>query len=126
MAKWVLALKCIVYLMWPVSAYATGITLGTTMASVPSLAWVMVLLLSTISGLAALLSRLREETPTRVFVFVMAHMLGSILAGMLVFFACEGAELNDFVEAVSIGLAAYAGAKLMDRWSDKFVTKTTE
>lgn len=125
MRKWILAIKCIVYTLWPMSAWATAITLGETVAAVPSLAWLMVLVLSTVSGLAALLSRLRDEAPPRVAVFVLAHMLGSVLAGVLTFFATEGADVNDFAEAVAIGLAAYAGAKLMDRWSAKFVERSS-
>lgn len=124
MGKRLLAIKCVVYTLWPMSAWATAITLDRTVAAVPWLAWLMVLLLSTVSGLAALLSRLRQEMPARMWVFVAAHMLGSVLAGLLTFFAAEGADVNDFAEAVVIGLAAYAGAKLMDRWSDKFVERT--
>ena len=121
MYRWLLAIKAIVYTLWPITAWATAITLGETMSGVPLLAWLMVSVLSTVSGLAALLSRLRDDTPPRLLVFVVSHMLGSIVSGFVVFLACEGANLDDFVEAVSIALAGYAGAKLMDRWSDKLV-----
>lgn len=118
-------LKLIVYLLWPTTAWATGITLGTTLTEVPLLAWLMVIILSAVSGLAALLNRIKVDTPVNLPVFVLAHMLGSILAGVLTFFVSEGADLADLAEAPAIALAAYAGAALMDKWAAKFVDKTT-
>lgn len=124
MLRWLLAVKMLVYgLLWPVTCWATAITLGETMRTVPTLAWLMVLVLSAVSGLAALLSRLRDQAPERLTLFVVSHMLGSLVAGLLVFFICEGADINDFTEAVAIALAAYAGAKLIDRLSDKFTER---
>lgn len=119
------ALKFVVYLLWPATAWATQITIGQTLADVPLLAWLMVFILSTVSGLAALLNSLKLELPKRWPVFIGAHMLGSWLAGVLLFFGLEGAETADLVEAVAIGLGSYAGARLMDKWSDTFVSKIT-
>ena len=116
-------LKAIVYLLWPVTAWATSITLGATLSEVPLLAWLMVLILSAISGLAALLNRIKTEMPARLVPFVCAHMLGSLVAGVLVFFVTEQADAPDMIEAVSIALAAYAGAALMDKWAAKFADK---
>jgi len=124
-ARELLMLKLCVWLMWPITAWATSITLGSTLASVPLLAWLMVLLLSTVSGLAALLNRLKVEAPARPAVFMASHMLGSWVAGVLVFLGAEAVDAHDLAEAVAIGLAAYAGAKLMDQWSEKFVAQTT-
>ena len=118
-------LKGIVYLLWPATAWATGITLGTTLNDVPALAWVMVLILSTVSGLAALLNRLKTEMPARLVPFVAAHMLGSLVAGVLTFFISESSDIADMAEAVAIGLASYAGAALMDKWAAKFADKVT-
>ena len=116
-------LKAIVYLLWPTTAWATAITLGTTMAEVPLLAWLMVVILSTVSGLAALLNRIKVDMPVRLAPFACAHMLGSLVAGVLVFLVCEQADAPDMVEAVSIALAAYAGAALMDKWAARFADK---
>lgn len=117
-------LKLIIYLLWPTTAWATGITLGTTLTEVPLLAWLMVIILSAVSGLAALLNRIKVDTPVNLTVFVLAHMLGSIVAGVVTFFLSEGADLLDMAEAPAIALAAYAGAALMDKWAARFVEKT--
>lgn len=119
------ALKLIVYLLWPATAWATQITIDQTLADVPLLAWLMVFILSTVSGLAALLNALKVDLPKRWPIFIGAHMLGSWLAGILLFFGLEGAETADLVEALAIGLGSYAGARLMDRWSEMFVNKIT-
>lgn len=118
-----LAVKAVVYTLWPVTTLAAQITLGTTLSTVPALAWLMVFILSTVSSLAALLNKLKTDTPSHVKTYVAAHMLGSWLAGVLTFFVMEAADLADFTEAVGIALAAYAGARLMDKWADAFVSK---
>jgi hypothetical protein len=93
------------------------------MASVPLLAWLAVILLSSISGLAALLSRLKEETPKALPTFVAAHMLGSLLAGMIAFFGAEASDQHDLIEAIIIALFAYAGAKLVDLLASKVMKR---
>ena len=118
-------LKLIIYFLWPTTAWATGITLGTTLTEVPILAWLMVIILSAVSGLAALLNRIKVDAPVNLFVFVLAHMMGSLLAGFVTFFMAEGANLPDMAEAPAIALAAYAGAALMDKWAARFVDKTS-
>ena len=125
MQPWLRALRLVMWVLWPATTWATSITLDATLRSVPLLAWLMVCILSTVAGLAALLAKMRDETPPRVVVFVGAHMLGSWLAGLLLFFAGEAGDINDFVEAVSIALGSYAGARLMDRWADKFTDKVS-
>lgn len=121
-----LCLQLIVYLLWPACAWATGVTLGETLATVPLLAWMMVFILSTVSGLAALLNRLKDSTPPKLRLFVASHMLGSALSGLLIFFISTGAEVGDFYQAGLIATAAYAGAKFLDAAADKLVKKTKE
>ena len=116
-------LKCIVYTLWPMTAVATQVTLGDTLLAVPNLAWLMVFILSTVSGLAAVLNALKGAIPARWVIFVSAHMSGSWLAGLLVFLAVESSNVPDLLEAVLIGLGSYAGAKLMDKWSDTVLSR---
>lgn len=118
-----ICIKTIVYMLWPTAVFAASITLGDTLHEVPLLAWLMVLIVSTLSGLAALLNRIKNDMPQNLALFVIAHMAGSLLAGLLTFLACEQADLADMAEAVSIALAAYAGAALMDKWAAKFADK---
>ena len=108
------ALRITVLLLWPMTAWATSVTLGASLSEVPFLAWVMVLILSLISGLAALLTRWREADPVRPVLFAVSHMLGSLLAGFLVFLIAEHLDRPDFEEAVFIAVAAFAGARLID------------
>lgn len=119
-----LAIQAIIYLLWPTTLWAAQITISTSLASVPVAAWLMVFILSTVSSLAALLSKLKESTPSRLGIFVASHMLGSWLAGLLVFLVAEGIDWPDFFEVVAIALASYAGAQLMDRASAAFVNRT--
>lgn len=115
--KAILALQYVIYGLWPSTLWAASITLDQSLREVPGLAWIMVMLLATVSSLAALLSKLKDETPPRLGFFVASHMVGSWLAGMLAFFACEGFEVHDFIEVIIIATAAYAGAQLVDRFA---------
>ena len=74
-------------------------------------------------GLAALLNALKAGLPLKWAIFVAAHLMGSWLAGLLIFFAMEQADVADMTEAVSIGLGSYAGARLMDKWSEFLIRK---
>ena len=116
-----LTLRVIVWLLWPATTWATSITLDATLAAVPALAWLMVLVLSCVSGLAALLARWNESEPEKPRLFAAAHMAGSLLFGLVVFLACENADLADFAEAMFIAIGAYAGARGMDAVSKRLV-----
>lgn len=136
--------------MWPFSVLAASQSLGTAMASVSFLDWMALLSLSFISGLVALLTRVRTSLEAAAanaaaeraglpitqipgvilipwYVFAGVHMAGSVFAGIICFFACEWLDWNSFLEAIAIALAAYSGAKGMDRladgFSDAFVTR---
>lgn len=112
-------LQTILLWLWAPSAYATTVTLGTSLASVPALAWALVCVLSSVSGLAALLNRIKDLQPARPALFMAAHMLGSMLAGALTFLALQGfGGVNDFLQTVVISVAAYAGATLLDSAAD--------
>lgn len=117
------AVQLVVYLLWAPTAWATNITLGSTLVGVPPLAWLMVIILSTVSGLAALLNRLKVDTPPRLAFFLSAHMVGCWLAGILIFLASEVMSppgTHDFIKIIAIVLGSYGGAQLMDRWAAAF------
>lgn len=128
---------------WPITVLAASQSLGLAMASVSFLDWMALLLLSFMSGLVALLTRVRTslevaaanatleragkapaDNPAAIlipwYVFAGVHMIGSIFAGMLCFFACEWLDWNSFLEAIAIALASYSGAKWADRLADGF------
>lgn len=110
-----LALKTAVYVLMPATAWATSITLHETLMHVPMMSWLMVGILSTVWGLAALLAALKGAGEVaRPVVFTASHMLGSWVAGCSMFLLAESADMPDLAEALSIGTAAYCGARFMD------------
>jgi len=117
------SLRFIVLLLWPLTGWATGVTLGTTLIEVPLLAWAMVTILSLVSGLAALLTRWRELEPQNPWLFASSHMLGSIVAGFVTFLFAEQSNMPDFPEAALIAISAHAGARLIDALASRLVAK---
>ena len=122
-----LAIQAFIYILWPSTVFAAQVTLSTSLSGVPAAAWIMVFILSTVSSLAALLSRLKVDTPPRFPLFVASHVIGSWLAGLLCFLATQAVKetygLHDFVSVVIIAIASYAGAQLMDRASSAFTNR---
>lgn len=51
------AITLITWILWPLSTWAASVTLGQSLGEVPLSAWVAVFVLSTVSGLLALLQR---------------------------------------------------------------------
>jgi hypothetical protein len=117
------AARLTILLLWPMTCWATSVTLGAEMAAVPLLAWMMVAILSLVSGLVALLTRWREVEPAKPVLFAASHMLGSGLSGLLAFFLCEDANVADFPEAAVIAVAAFAGARLIEAAAARMVAK---
>lgn len=116
-------LQLILYALYVPTAWATAITVGDTFVGVPAQAWCMVVVLSGLSGLATLLSRLKDDTPPRLPLYVASHMLGSLLPGLVMFFICEARDWGDLEEVAAITLAAWAGAAVMDKLADGFVRR---
>lgn len=121
------AIQVVIYLLWPSTIFAAQVTLSNSITGVPIAAWVMVFILSTVSSLAALLSRLKVDTPPRLALFVTSHVLGSWLAGLLSFLLAQAVKdtygMHDFVSVVFIALSSYAGATLMDRASSALTNR---
>lgn len=121
------AVQVVTYLLWPSTLFAAQVTLSNSITGVPAAAWVMVFILSTVSSLAALLSRLKVDTPPRLAMFVASHVLGSWLAGLLSFLVAQAVKetygLHDFISVVVIALSSYAGAQLMDKASSALTNR---
>lgn len=118
-----LSLKVMVYSLWPVTAWATQITLANSLMAVPPLAWLMVFILSTVSGLASLLNSLKAEDSRHWLLLTTAHMLGSWLSGFIMFLIAEDTAVSDLMETVFIAIAAYSGAKLTEKASELMLSK---
>lgn len=124
MTRILIFLKGIIYVLWPATVWASGLALNDAMKAVPLFAWLTVFVISMLAGLAALLNRLRDEMPPRLGLFIGAHMVSSLLAGVLTFFISERADLDGMTEAISVALAAYAGAAALDKLAAKFIDRT--
>lgn len=118
-----LSLKVMVYSLWPATAWATQITLANSLMAVPPLAWLMVFILSTVSGLASLLNSLKSEDSRHWLLLTAAHMLGSWLSGFIMFLIAEETATSDLMETVFIAIAAYSGAKLTDKASELMLSR---
>lgn len=107
-------------LLWPVSAYAATLTLGAQMAQTPMLDLLMTLVLSILSGTTALLHAMIEQykqtdTIPRLPLFVASKMLGSVLAGLLMFFGAGARGWDPGTQAGAIILASFGGTWFIQR-----------
>jgi hypothetical protein len=117
----------VAFCLWPITTYATSVTLGKTFSSIPPLAWVVVLVLAAVSGAVSLLDYLKKEMMTpegeaavkRAWRWILiSHEIGAIFIGLIAFLCAEALDLPDFWEAIVIALMAYGGARVTSRLAD--------
>lgn len=129
-------MRLIVLLLWPISALAASQSLGAALGDVTLADWLSLVVLSTVSGLVALLQRVRASVEAAVHaaagreardadrvlidwrLFAAAHMSGALFAGAMAFLLASAVELNAHLAAAVIALASWSGAKLADKWAD--------
>lgn len=126
-------MRTVLLVAWPVSAFAATQSLGNALTSISSSDWASLVTLSFISGLVALLYRVRKSLEAAAahnknddadlqlipwWIFAAAHMAGAMFVGALLFFLCEWLGVNPFLEAAVIALASWSGAKLADKLAD--------
>lgn len=120
------AISAVVWCLWPLTVLAATETFGATFRQISFAAWIVVVLLSGVSGLVALLQRLKNaDLGTNWRIFVLAHMAGAELTGAVTFFGCEAIDANDFLQAALIALASFGGAAAMDKWASAFIDRVT-
>lgn len=120
-----------VFCLWPISTFAAGASLGATLGSVTVADWMSLVTLSFVSGLVALLNRVRKSLEAAAtgtlgtdqqlipwWLFAVCHMAGAMFIGTMAFFVCEWLDLNSYLEALIIALFSWSGAKLADKWAD--------
>ena len=136
----VILLRAAVLMMWPVTTYAASQSLGSTLSAVGTSDWISLVMLSGVSGLVALLHRVRrilertamvqqglapsDATDIRLipwWYFGICHMSGALLVGFMSFLICEaaGSFVTNYLEAATIALTSWGGAKFADAWADK-------
>lgn len=125
-------LHVIALILWPLSAAAAAGSLGSTLASHTFMDWASVGLLSTVSGLVALLSRVKKNMEAAILEaagepyektdklllswqrFAVFHMAGCYMAGFLGFFLGEHLGWDGYLHAIGISVFAWLGAALLD------------
>lgn len=123
---------CVTLILWPIAALAAGESLSSAFTSYSIADYLAVLLVSTVSGLVALIHRIRKDLESRALeaagksydvsdrvlidwrLFAAFHMTGSYMAGLIVFMLCEYMDYDSHLEAICIALGAWVGAKLME------------
>lgn len=127
------AAQLVVLFMWPMAALAAADSLSRAFTSHSSADWIALMLLATVSGLVALLNRIRKsleaETLEKVGkkfeeqdrlilswkVFAGFHMMGSYMAGFIAFMLGEHFGLDSYLHALIIAFFAWMGAAVIDR-----------
>lgn len=125
------------------SALAAGGSLGSTLGAVTPADWVSIVLLSVVSGLVALLHRVRRSFEYDALVqagraadvadqqlidwriFAAVHMAGAVFVGFVAFLLGSWMEINSYLQAAFIALSSWGGAKVADRWADTLSERFT-
>lgn len=120
-------LYALAWVLWPMVTWAASVTLSNTINEIPVSAWVIVFILSAVSGLVSLLQRLKDEMmkpkwETQIYRawrwFTAAHIIGALFAGLIAFLVAEAFDITDLIEAVFIAVMAYGGARVTDKMAD--------
>lgn len=124
-----LAAKVALVILWPTCAWAAAITFGQSMTSIPLLAVLMTLTLSTLSGVTALLHAMKQEYEKsgqidRLWLLITSKLFGSNTAGLLMFFFGESIGFDDAKQAMAIIVASFGGTWFIERALQYFTNKT--
>ncbi len=112
-------------LLLPTAAMAAQLTFDQAMRSITSLEWLLIFVLSTLTGGLTLTMRFsayvnsfpvdKQVPPMRApWMLSCAHMLGSWLAGLLGFFMASRGGLGGLDIALLVLLSAFGGAKTLE------------
>jgi hypothetical protein len=115
-----LAVQVALYMMWPLTAYAANEAFGTAMFKTNLLAIAMALILSTMSGLTALLAQMKRDYEAhgkidRLWLYISSKMSGSNVAGVAMLFGADWLNLPSSATACAIIIAAFGGTWALER-----------
>lgn len=128
-------LKAIAVLVWPPSVLAAQVTFGEAAEAVTLLEWVLVLVLSSLSGGTALLikvsGQINDAPPDSLVppirnlpLLIGAHMAGSILAGFMAFFASTHLSMPGLLVGLIVPAISFGGAKACEVIYRKTINST--
>lgn len=128
------ALQCVAASMCAASTIsfaqvvAVKSTLSGALLSVGWLDWAAMAIVSLSFGLVSLLQRFkRAEAGDHYVIFVLAHMGGSLISGVIVYLVSRAMVDNPdgFAQALAIGAAGWGGSSFADMWAEKWNKKVT-
>lgn len=128
-------IKAGVACLWPASVWAASQTFGQAVEKVTLLEWVLVLVLSSLSGGTALLIKISAQinnAPPDALVppirnlplLAAAHMAGSILAGFMAFFAAAHMGMPGLLVGLIVPAISFGGAKACEAIYRKTINHT--
>lgn len=129
-------LQVILMAFWPISAWASGESLGDTFGAINTADWLVVIVLSSVSGGVALLQRVRKGLEAKMLeaagknhdpaalllvdirFYAVCHMAASLGVGFFTFILCEYQNVDAHMEALLIAGCAWGGANVADKFAD--------
>jgi len=127
-------LKLVIFLLWPITVSAAVVSgavdpfIGITGVQV-----LVMFIISTLSGLTALTirldSELRKQKDNQLpnpALFVVSHMLGSLLAGTLAVALSQHNNFTIWIQVSIVIAASFSGAKFVEKISELYIGKVTK
>ncbi len=130
--RYILILSKALFLLWPLSVTA-AVAAGTVdpFVGITAIHVLVMLIISTLSGLTALTIRLdselkkfRNKKLPRPRLFVSSHMLGSWLAGVLSVSIAQQNNFGVWAQITIVIAASFSGARFVEKISEFYVGKT--
>lgn len=118
---------CAIFI-WPVTVFAAQLSFGADIANSDLLGVCMTLILSSLSGLTALLAQMKNDYEAngkidRLWLYATGKMFGSNLAGVIAFFLADMYKMTSASTAVFIIAASFGGTWLLERALASMVSK---
>ncbi len=122
-------IRVFLLLAWPATLFAAQ-SLQSAIVGVSWVTWLLLAVLSTLSGVTALLWRLadmrKDETmpvPRRLPLLIASQMLCSWLAGILAFVIAMHLEIPEWWMCASIIIASFSGSRFIDKVSERLFSQ---
>jgi hypothetical protein len=123
-----------VFLLWPLTVTAAvGVGVTDQFVGITAIHVLVMLVISTLSGLTALtirvdseLKKLKNNKLPRPRLFVSSHMLGSWLAGVLSVAIAQQNNFGIWAQISIVIAASFTGAKFVEKVSEIYIGKVTQ